>query len=444
MKKLIRIKNLNRFALRSLTILCALAIVSAGHAPMAAAAANWAQTYYNGAHTGYNPSEKTLGVGNVPSLQLLWAAGVAGGVTNFAVDGGVVYATGQANNLVALNATTGAQLWSANTGGNGGYDGSGAIATGGGLVFAQCDFPDAGGTAYGAICAYKAKTGKMVWQYSNPCNCLPEAAVESPLVFANGVVYFGYSTGGGGQTHGIYAVKAATGKLLWGYGAYNNSLNIGAAAVGGSDVYLDTSCGGACSPEIAALTTSNGALTWATPISTVNAEVSVSGGVVYASSEWTGSDATVYALKAATGATLWSYTYGTENWCGGVQAPSPPAIAKGVVYFQGVDGNLYALKAKKGSLMWVDTPGYCYHVVSSPSIANGVVYISGGDDAGFASNTTAYNAATGALLWGSPSEHGALYIPPVVVNGILYFASPNDSICESICAYSVPTKVQNE
>ena len=152
----------------------------------------------------------------------------------------------------------------------------------------------------------------------------------------------------------------------------------------------------------------------------------------------------VCALKAATGATLWSYTYGTENWCGGVQAPSPPAIAKGVVYFQGVDGNLYALKAKKGSLMWVDTPGYCYHVVSSPSIANGVVYISGGDDAGFASNTTAYNAATGALLWGSPSEHGALYIPPVVVNGILYFASPNDSICESICAYSVPTKVQNE
>ncbi|MGA2979992.1 MAG: PQQ-binding-like beta-propeller repeat protein [Terriglobales bacterium] len=435
-----KIKNLNTLALRSLTILCALAIASIGHAPMAAAQENWVQTYYNGAHTGYNPDEKTLGVGNVSSLQLLWADSVAGGVTNFAVDGGVVYATGQSNNLVALNASTGAQLWSVNNGGNGGENGDGAIATGGGLVFAHCYFPDTGGSAYGAICAYRAKTGKMVWQYSNPCNCLPEADVESPLVFANGVVYFGYSTGGGGQTHGIYAVKAATGKLLWGYGAYNNSLNIGAAAVGGSDVYLDYGNPPVIPAEIVALTTSNGTLTWTAPISTVNAEVSVSDGVVYASSEWTGTDATLYALKATTGATLWSYTYGTESWCGGAEAPSPPAIAKGVVYFQGVDGNLYALKAKNGSLIWVDSPNesLCDQFRSSPSIANGVVYISGGDDADFASNTTAYNAATGALLWGSPSPHGTLYTPPVVVNGILYFASPGDAICESICAYSLP------
>ncbi len=293
------------------------------------------------------------------------------------IDGGVLYATGQANNLVALNASTGAQLWSVSTGGNPGIT---AIAVGGGLVFAECVFPDKGGDGYGAICAYKASTGKMVWQYSNPCNCLPESAVESPLVFASGVLYFGYATGGGGSTHGIYAVKAATGKLLWDYGAYNNSLNIGAAAVGGSDVYLDTNFDN--SPEIDTLTTSNGTLTWATPISMVNAEVSVSGGVVYASTEWTGTDATVYALKATTGATLWSYTYGTENWCGSAYQPSPPAIANGVVYFQGVDGNLYALRAKNGTLLWSDTPntGMCASFTTSPSIANGVVYINGGYD----------------------------------------------------------------
>lgn len=275
-----------------------------------------------------------------------------------------------------------------------------------------------------------------MWQFSNPCDCLPEAYVESPLVLANGVLYFGYSSGGGDQTHGIYAVHAGTGKQLWGYGAFNNSFGIGPAAVEGSDIYLDLGE----SPEIVALATSNGTLTWAMPISTANAAVSVSGGVVYASSEWTGSDATLYALNGTTGATLWSYTYGTENWCGGAEAPSPPAIAKGVVYFQGVDGNLYALKARDGTLTWVDTPneGLCDHYTSSPSVANGVVYINGGDDAGFASNTTAYNAITGALLWGSPSPHGTLEMPPVVANGILYFASPGDSICESICAYSAP------
>ena len=434
MKSLV-FKNLKTFALRPLTILCALAIVSVGHAPLATAEASWAQTYYNGAHTGYNTSEKTLGVSNVASLQLLWAASVAGGVTNFAVDDGVLYATGQANNLVALNASTGAQLWSVNNLGNGGANGDGAIATGGGLVFAQCEFTDQGGTVYGAICAYKAKTGKMVWQFSGPCNCLPESTVESPLVFENGVVYFGYAGGGAGGSHTVYAVQAATGKVLWDYGT--SGLGILPPAVGTSDVYLE-----AGSAEIIALNKSNGTLTWGTTISTVNAGVAVSGGVVYASAEYTGggSGATVYALNGTTGATLWSYTYATGSFCGGGESPSPPAIAKGVVYFQGVDGNLYALKATNGKLMWFDTPneGLCDYFTSSPSIANGVLYVNGGDDMHFASNTTAYNAATGSLLWGSPSPHGTLNMPPVVVNGILYFASPGDALCESICAYSVP------
>ena len=436
MKNLIQIKNLNILALRSLTILCALAI-SVGLAPRAAAQVNWAQTYYNGAHTGYNPSEKTLGVGNVSSLKLLWAASVSGGVTNFALDGGVLYATGQSNNLVALNASTGAQLWSINTGGN---TGTNAIATGGGLVYVQCELTDKNGDPYGALCAYKAKTGKSAWQFSSPCNCLPEAYIQSPLVYASGVLYFGFASGGTTSVRGIYAVKASTGASLWGYEAFSNSFGVGPAAVQGSEVYADAGP----SSEIVALATSNGNVTWTTPISTGNAPVSVSGGVVYASANWTGTNATLYALKAATGATLWSYTYGTENWCGSAEAPSPPAVANGVVYFQGIDGNLYALKAKNGSLLWADMPNAvgmsCHPFVSSPSIANGVVYINGGDDMGTASNTTAYNAATGALLWGSPSQHGTLEMPPVVANGILYFASPGDSIC----AYSVPAGVEKE
>jgi outer membrane protein assembly factor BamB len=242
-------------------------------APMAHAQAKWAQTYYNGAHTGYNPAENTLGTGNVSSLQLLWATSVAGGVTNFALDNGVLYATGQSNNLVALDASTGAQLWSANTRGNTGIN---AIAAGQGLVFAECDFKDPGGNPYGAICAYKGSTGRRVWQYSSPCNCLPEASVMSPLVYDNGVVYFGYSSGGTTATRGIYAVSATTGTLLWGYGAFSNSFNVGGAAVASGNVYLDAGE----SPEIISLTSSNGSLTWTTPINTANAAVSVSGGVV--------------------------------------------------------------------------------------------------------------------------------------------------------------------
>jgi len=442
MKPANKIKTLSLPTSCSVAILVALVIAVFGHAPVVAAQANWTQTYHDGGHTGYNSTEKTLGTGNVGSLQLLWAASVAGGVTAFAVDDGVVYATGQANNLVALNATTGAQLWSVNTGGNN-YFSSAVVATGGGLVFTECFFPDTGGDVYDAVCAYKESTGKMVWQWSNPCNCLPEASLEAAFVYSSGVLYIPYSSGGGDQTHGIYAVHAASGKQIWGVGAFSNGFGVGAAAVAGTDVYVDIGQ----PTQLDALSTSSGSVTWSAPVSDASTAVSVSAGVVYASTPWTGTEATVYALNATTGATLWTYTYGTQSWCGSAAPPSPPAIAKGAVYFQGVDGNLYALHTKNGKLLWADTPnnnmcGFAFS--TSPSIANGVVYINGGDSAGFAANTTAYNATTGVQLWASPSEHGTLEMPPVVVNGILYFASPGDSICESICAYSAPVGAESE
>jgi outer membrane protein assembly factor BamB len=357
----------------------------------------------------------------------------------------VVYATGQSNNLVALNATTGAQMWSTNTGGN---SGSNAIAVGGGLVFAECFFNDTGGTPYGAVCAYKASTGKMVWQNSTPCNCLPESRVSAPLVYSNKVLYFGYSTGGTTSTTGMFAVNAATGASLWGaLEQFNNGWSVSGAALSGGEVYLDGS--NYSTGQMYALAVSNGSQMWTTPVNGgPNTAVSVAGGVVFASTEWTGTNATLYALNATTGATQWSYTYGTETWCGSAALPSPPAIAKGVVYFQGVDLNLYALHAKNGSLLWSDTPNTSPcgpdGFRSSPSIANGVLYINGGSNGSAAPNTIAYNASTGALLWASPSPHGTLQMPPAVVNGVLYFASPGDSVCGSICAYSPASAAQSE
>jgi len=400
-------------------------------AGMAVAQANWAQTNFNGARTSFNPNETTLNRTNVPSLQLRWAAGVAGGVTNFAVAGGVLYVTGQSNNLVALNSSTGAQIWSTRTGGNTGIN---AIAAGQGRVFAQCDLTDTGGTLYGAVCAFRASTGKPAWRFANPCNCLPEASVQAPLLFANGTVYIGYSNGGVNPVYGLYAVSASSGTLLWDYEVFNCCFDATSMASAGGYVYVFSS-----ENVVYAFQASTGALAWTTPLSANNtAAVSVAGGIVYVSTSWNGTNATLYALNAATGAIRWSYAYGTGNWGGSAEAPWPPAIAQGVVYLQGADHNLYALRANTGALIWsdmVNTDGYGFK--TSPSIANGVLYIDGGYPPADP-NTSAYDAATGALLWSSPSSHGTLFMPPEVVNGILYFASPGDSICSSICAYSLP------
>jgi outer membrane protein assembly factor BamB len=95
----------------------------------------------------------------------------------------------------------------------------------------------------------------------------------------------------------------------------------------------------------------------------------VGNGVVYVGS----ADKNVYALKASTGAKLWSFTTGSF-------VTSSPAVANGVVYV--LSDNLYALKASTGALLWSypvsgSTDLCC--LSSSPAVANGVVYVGGFD-----------------------------------------------------------------
>ena len=50
----------------------------------------------------------------------------------------------------------------------------------------------------------------------------------------------------------------------------------------------------------------------------------------------------MYALNAATGARLWSYTTGNSVY-------SSPAVANGVVYVGSYDGNVYAFDLSGGT-----------------------------------------------------------------------------------------------
>jgi outer membrane protein assembly factor BamB len=95
----------------------------------------------------------------------------------------------------------------------------------------------------------------------------------------------------------------------------------------------------------------------------------VVGGVVYVGS----GDGKVYALKASSGAKLWSYTTGTSG--GGVR--SSPAVVGGVVYVGSGDGKVYALKASSGAKLWSYTTSNW--VYSSPAVVNGVVYVGSQD-----------------------------------------------------------------
>src|SRR5258708_3200267 len=135
----------------------------------------------------------------------------------------------------------------------------------------------------------------------------------------------------------------------------------------------------------------------------------------------------VYALKAKTGALLWSYTTGMGNWTQHSQV-----VVNGVVYFGSNDNKLYALNASTGALLWSYTAGS--YVLNSPLVANGVVY-----DASYSDDKLfALNARTGKLLWSYAVGGPYLDNSPALANGMLYIGA-ND---HKVYAFSLPPLMQ--
>jgi outer membrane protein assembly factor BamB len=120
-----------------------------------------------------------------------------GGFSSPTVANGVVYVGSDYpdNKVYALNAQTGAPLWSYAAGGTGSLDSSPAVANG--MVYVGSDD--------GIVYALNSSTGALVWSYTTG------GYVSSSPAVANGVVYFG------AYPDSVYALNASTGALLWSY-----------------------------------------------------------------------------------------------------------------------------------------------------------------------------------------------------------------------------------
>ena len=121
----------------------------------------------------------------------LWSKLGYGG--SAAVTNGAVYVSSSGNNIAALNALTGAQLWSYATGG---YVGASAPAVANGVVYV--------GSGDNNLYALNAATGAKLWSYAT------NGSVGTPIV-ANGVVYVGSAD------NNVYALNASSGAKLWSY-----------------------------------------------------------------------------------------------------------------------------------------------------------------------------------------------------------------------------------
>ena len=164
------------------------------------------------------------------------------------------------------------------------------------------------------------------------------------------------------------------------------------------------------SPE----TVGNVALQWSYSSydGTVEGAPAVANGMVYfaAANGFLYADFYVYALKADTGALVWSYA---------TSAPSfgAPAVGNGVLYL--VAGHVYALNANTGALVWQSQDNNCQY---APTLVNGVVYVVCDLNAVYA-----LSAADGTTIW-QYSTKGKIYAAPTVANGALYVNSGDGNV----------------
>jgi outer membrane protein assembly factor BamB len=225
---------------------------------------------------------------------------------------GVLYIGSEDMNLHALNAKTGAPIW---TGATGGVITSSA-AVGNGLVYIA--------SADGKLYAFKAAgcgsaTCAPVWTATTG------GAINSTAVVTKTTVYVGSTD------NTLYAFNATTGALIW-KGATGGVI-LSSPALANGVVYIASADGKLYAFKAAGCGSTTCAPVWtaATTGANIISSPAVANGVVYLGS----TNDNLYAFNAATGAKLFTFLTGGS-------IVSSPAVADGVVYVGSNDSNLYA------------------------------------------------------------------------------------------------------
>jgi RNA polymerase sigma factor (sigma-70 family) len=296
-------------------------------------------------------SRHTISPSNISHLVKLWTATIGDPIWSLAVAvNRVVYVSSHDSRLYALDARTGATLWTAVIGSREGTSASCWPVVVNGVVYV--------GSLDSRLYALDARTGITLWSSATG------AAIWSPPVVVNGTVYVG------SMDSRLYAFDARTGTTLW-ITDVGSAIPASPAVVNGI-VYINSQ-----DSMLHALNARTGATLWTTTIGNPNSSLDftsywpvVADGVVYVNSQ----DSKLYAFDARTGDTLWTVAIGipdpnlsfTSSW---------PVVANGVVYVGSQDLELYAFDARTGTPLW-STPNA---VFTSPVVANGVVYVGSQD-----------------------------------------------------------------
>ena len=332
----------------------------------------------------------TISAANVASLQQAWTFKLpAGEVTSGPgfgslagtpiVANGVVYLQDLADNVWALDLSTGQVKWE--------YAVSQKIVEGGPNGVAVAD-----GVVYGdttdTVFALSASTGKTIWTDQNLLNDGQGTFGIQPQV-ANGRVYLASSIGTGPGGGVLLALDARTGKLDWQVNTMIHASNSSSTSQFGT--------GGAWETPLVG---SDGSVTFGigNPYQTAASAIAHPSAQLYADSD--------VNLDAATGQLRWYYQAVPNDFMDHDLQTSPIAVTingEPAVIASGKMGVVYAMNATTGKLIWqapvgehstsdsypseamqheltlkapyTILPGGYGGVLSNPAVADGTVYV---------------------------------------------------------------------
>ncbi len=169
---------------------------------------------YNGSPTANRYSElKLIHAGNAAGLRLKWIFPIPyyGLETTPLESGGVMYVTGP-NQVYAIDAQTGAQIWQYSRPQTRGLDGDSALGTNRGVAIREGKVFFETDNAH--LLALDRATGELLWERTMPEEPMHYGGTTAPLVVGDTVI-----AGVAGADHGIRGFiacyRAETGDLLW-------------------------------------------------------------------------------------------------------------------------------------------------------------------------------------------------------------------------------------
>lgn len=383
----------------ALAVLAGVTTLGAASPAGGATASEWTQVRGGAAHTGFNAGETTITKGDVAKLTLATTIADVGdqGITaETLVAGGKVYVlstqVGDPSTVVrAFDAVTGTKLWAAGTG-NTSYGTAAALA--GGRIFLLTASPSP------TVFAWNAGTGALVWK--KPVGCGSSIAAEGSVVAVGRcdvfpTVLFLNAADGAKLGEGCEGDPDADGSA-------GPTLRNGVAFFVSNDTRACTKSGATWAPWTGA------AFIGDKP--TFSAALS---SAVYGAGK-----NLLRASNGTTGTTIWKvFPLASEvSWKVLGMSVDDSRIYLAVRTKAGA-GRLIAFQRANGSRAWSKS----INVRTAPAVANGVVFTAEGSN-----GVAAYNANSGAKLWGKPGRADGA--PPVVAGGRLYvgWAAPGSTI----------------